>query len=657
MSDSPENTQMLEAIQALRRMRGLMENVESALQETYGVTVQGLLQQAEKQEPADVETEKQNLDFSLFYFSQDTHQADMYRLLIEGATFADQNGFSAVWLPERHFHEFGGPFPNPSVLAAALAVKTKKIRLRAGSVVLPLHHPVRVVEDWSVIDNLSDGRVDLAFVPGWNADDFLFAPNHFENRKDVMAQNMDTMSQLWRGDVVSFPNGKGEEATVCTYPRPIQPELPAWLTCTGSLEGFVEAGRFGRDILTALLFQSVDELAEKIVAYKDAREAAGYDRETGRVALMLHTFVGQDEREIERVAKPAFVAYLESSVALWRQSNIDLDQLDDRARRRVLEVAYERYRRTASLIGTVDECQQMAQRVMDAGVTEIASLIDFGIDDDLVLASLNTLNILRKKINTPKQVQDTQELVSVLSESLVGYQMVIHQPKPSARLRLFCLPYAGGSPSVFAGWPNALPDDVEMCVLGMPPNCSTLSELFDVLLPELQNHLDKPFAFYGHSVGGFIAFELARKLRALFQVEPEHLFIGSQQAPQATFPYPDPSFLMTPDGFETLRALTPIHLPDSVKENEALLKRLLRPIIPAVALQHETYTYMPQAALNCPITVFGGTQDPVLNEHLLSLWRVHTAKEFDLHMLPTGHIFSGEQHMQVIEKISSSLRV
>src|SRR5262249_11497947 len=89
-------------------------------------------------------------DFSLFYFAAAApDEKDPYRLLLEGAKFGDANGFDAIWMPERHFHAFGAPYPNPAIAAAAIAAQTKRLRIRAGSCVLPLHHPIRVAEDWS----------------------------------------------------------------------------------------------------------------------------------------------------------------------------------------------------------------------------------------------------------------------------------------------------------------------------------------------------------------------------------------------------------------------------------------------------------------------------------------------------------------------------
>lgn len=120
------------------------------------------------------------MEFSLFYFSGDgsTTHNDKYRLLIEGATFADRHGFTAIWTPERHFHDFGGLYPNPALMGVAIAMITQQIQIRAGSVVLPLQHPLRVAEEWAVVDNLSNGRTGIAVASGWHPNDFVLYPEN-----------------------------------------------------------------------------------------------------------------------------------------------------------------------------------------------------------------------------------------------------------------------------------------------------------------------------------------------------------------------------------------------------------------------------------------------------------------------------------------------
>ncbi|MEV0251499.1 MupA/Atu3671 family FMN-dependent luciferase-like monooxygenase [Nocardia sp. NPDC050712] len=340
-----------------------------------------------------------SLEFGLFFFASDAQHAESqrYRLLFDSARFADAHGFSSIWLPERHFHKFGGLYPNPAVLAAGLAAITQRVRIRAGSVVLPLHNPVRVAEDWSVVDNLSDGRVDVAFATGWNPDDFVLAPDNYQSRVDVTRAGMASVQQLWRGESVSLPNGVGEARSVRIFPAPIQPDLATWVTCSGGIERFEMAGELGANVLTALLFQSVDELADKITAYRKARENHGHDPGAGKVTVMLHTFVGADEAAVRQTVRGPFKSYLADSVDLWRRGAEALDTLDDRSRNKVLDFAFERYYRSNGLFGTPDSALPMVESLHRAGAGEIACLIDFGVATPTVLDGLQSLATLADK--------------------------------------------------------------------------------------------------------------------------------------------------------------------------------------------------------------------------------------------------------------------
>jgi natural product biosynthesis luciferase-like monooxygenase protein/amino acid adenylation domain-containing protein len=363
-------------------------------------------------------SERKNVQFSLLYFSSnDTEVAgNKYELLLEGAKFADQHDFTAVWVPERHFHPFGGLYPNPSVLASALAAVTQKIRLRAGSVVLPMHHPIRVAEEWAVVDNLSSGRVDVAFAIGWNPNDFVLAPTNYASRKEVFYSSIETFQRLWRGETVVLPNGLGKETAIKVYPLPRQPQLIPWITCSGSVERFTEAGAIGANVLTALLFQSLEELAAKIKAYRDARAQHGYDPASGHVTLMLHTFIGEDIDEVRQKVRRPFIEYLKSSVDLWRNNSTKLDGLAPHEQEQVLSYAFERYFQTHALIGTPQTGKKMIERLSIIGVDEIACLIDFGVDTEAVMESFYSLNILRKRYQKEfagqKQVVEQSETVT-----------------------------------------------------------------------------------------------------------------------------------------------------------------------------------------------------------------------------------------------------
>lgn len=337
------------------------------------------------------------VDFSLFYFAADSGESkgkDLYRLLLDGARFADTNGFRAVWVPERHFHAFGGAYPNPSVLAGAVAASTDRVEIRAGSVVLPLQDPLRVAEEWAVVDNLSDGRVGLSFASGWQPDDFVLAPDGYTTRKESLWDDIDVVRRLWAGESVSRRNGVGSDIDVRTLPRPVQAELPMWATAAGSDETFRRAGATGVNLLTHLLGQNVQELARKIGIYRAARAGAGHDE--GVVTLMLHTFVHPDAEVVREVVREPFKAYLRSSIDLMQglARSLGLDPVRDREV--IVDHAFERYSSTSALFGTPESCADLVRALAGAGVDEIACLIDFGVPDDLVLDALGNIAAVRQ---------------------------------------------------------------------------------------------------------------------------------------------------------------------------------------------------------------------------------------------------------------------
>ncbi|HVG95874.1 MAG TPA: MupA/Atu3671 family FMN-dependent luciferase-like monooxygenase, partial [Chloroflexota bacterium] len=370
-------------------------------------------------------------DFSLFYFASDEgadSAGEKYRLLLEGARFADRNGFVAVWTPERHFHAFGGLYPNPAVAGAAIAAVTERVQIRAGSVVSPLHHPIRIAEEWALVDNLSQGRVGISFAAGWQPNDFVLAPQNFADRKNVMVEGIETVKRLWRGETVGFPGPKGDEVAVRTLPRPVQPELPTWVTVAGNPESYRMAGELGAGVLTHLLGQTIEELAQKLALYRAAWRAAGHPGE-GHVALMLHTFVGDDEDAVRETVREPMKGYLRSSVdlikaAAWSfpafknrdasggqaaMQSFDASALDEATMDALLDHAFNRYYGTSGLFGTPESCQQMIDRVREIGVDEVACLIDFGVASATALEHLDQLNRLRELCQTVPATEAGEE--------------------------------------------------------------------------------------------------------------------------------------------------------------------------------------------------------------------------------------------------------
>ncbi|HKS08832.1 MAG TPA: MupA/Atu3671 family FMN-dependent luciferase-like monooxygenase [Pyrinomonadaceae bacterium] len=348
------------------------------------------------------------LDFSLFYFADDNavYGEDKYRLYREGAVFADRHHLAAVWTPERHFHEKAGLYPNPSVLSAALATITNHVQLRAGSVVLPLHNSLRVAEEWSVVDNLSQGRAGVSFTSGWMPNDFAFFPERYPTKREEMFRGIQEVQELWRGQPIAGRDGVGKEIELRIFPKPIQAELPIWLTCSGGPEMFEKAGELGCHVLTALLTQSLEEATPKIQLYRDSLARHGHDPRSGKVVMMMHTFIGEDAEAVLQKVRAPLTKYLKSHLNLIETGaeslNLGVDVRDqdpEKVRDQMAAFAFERYYRTSSLIGTPTSCMKMIERLKAIGVDEVACLIDFGIDVDSVLESLEHLVVLRDLSN------------------------------------------------------------------------------------------------------------------------------------------------------------------------------------------------------------------------------------------------------------------
>ena len=373
------------------------------------------------------------MDFSIYYWGNDDGAGrDKYRLLLEGAKFADQNGFCAVWTPERHFHAFGGPYPNPSVTGAAVAAVTEQIGVRAGSCVAPLHHPARIAEEWAVIDNLTNGRAGLAIASGWQPDDFVLRPeNTPPENKPAMFDAIEQVRKLWRGEAVGFPRKDGQLHEVVTQPRPVSKELPIWVTTAGNPETWREAGRNGANVLTHLLGQSVEEVGEKIGLYRQALRDAGYNPDDFAVTLMLHTCLADTRDMAREIAREPMKDYLRSAAGLIKQYawafpafkkpegvknafELNLGDLSDDDLEGILDFAFERYFNDSGLFGTVNDALARVEQLKAIGVSEIACLIDYGIETDQVLEGLKPLAEVVKQSAPQRDHEETDFSIAAM---------------------------------------------------------------------------------------------------------------------------------------------------------------------------------------------------------------------------------------------------
>lgn len=345
-------------------------------------------------------------------------------------------------------------------------------------------------------------------------------------------------------------------------------------------------------------------------------------------------------------------SYLTSKESLTQEAN-NLN-LETDSFRNILLAATDREQLLSSRL-----VEQVA-RVLGTSAAKLdtsKSLTNLGLDSLMAVELSNRIkNELEAKVPAMKIMQglNISQLTAEIMEQLTGAAkqnvsvktgdwLVFPRPNSEARLRLFCLPYINGSSSVFSQWPEKLPPDIEVCAVQLPggsdrlnePPIQTLTSLIETLTDVLIPHLNKPFAFYGHSLGALISFELARYLRQKTGKIPVHLFVAALQAPQLPHPYPSISHL---SDSQALKKASLLDLPEAFGQNPELMQLLLPGLKAGIAIS-QNYTYAPDKPLECPITAFGGNQDKVITQEHLLAWEKQTSSTFNLQIFPGNHLF------------------
>lgn len=237
---------------------------------------------------------------------------------------------------------------------------------------------------------------------------------------------------------------------------------------------------------------------------------------------------------------------------------------------------------------------------------------------------------------------------------------VYARPNPQARLRLFCFPYAGGSASIYRSWSAQLPAEVALYPIQIPGRETRLLEQpftqIDALIPALAQalrpHLGMPFAFFGHSMGALVSFELARYLRDSRAPTPIHLFASGRRAPQ--IPSADPPIYHLPEAEFLAEVRRYNGTPDDVLENAELMQVVL-PALRADFTLLETYAYRPGEPLACAISAFGGLDDHRVSQEALTAWREQTRGAFRMRMLEGDHFFLHSARDQLLGYLSEDL--
>lgn len=235
--------------------------------------------------------------------------------------------------------------------------------------------------------------------------------------------------------------------------------------------------------------------------------------------------------------------------------------------------------------------------------------------------------------------------------------------KPGAvprRMRLFCLAYAGGSAHAFAGWQDALDPSIEVCAVQLPGRGARFREppigSMPVLIEELGGVIDRygdlPFAFFGHSLGGLLAFELARHCRAAGLRQPIHLFASGAAAPQHRDAPEERHKLPEPEFIAMLREYE--GTPPELLEHEELMALVL-PMLRADFGMVDEYRYRPEPPLSMPMTVLAGTKDERVVGPQVDEWAKETTGPCQVSWFDGGHFFLQSHRAEVLQLVRRTL--
>ena len=238
-------------------------------------------------------------------------------------------------------------------------------------------------------------------------------------------------------------------------------------------------------------------------------------------------------------------------------------------------------------------------------------------------------------------------------------RFVCRRPVKDAPLRLFCFPYAGGGVTAFRTWPDYLPHNIELQTLEMPgreaqlrlPSFVRVEPLVRAIGDAIKDYMDRPFAFFGHSMGGLVSFELARLLRREGATQPAALFVSGRRPPH--LPIEPPTYNLPEDEFiEELRRMG--GTPEEVLTHPELLTLLL-PTLRSDFELCQTYSHTEEPPFTFPITAFGGLNDQFVPREEMDRWREQTTGPFQLRMFPGDHFFLHSSQALLLQMLSRDL--
>lgn len=326
------------------------------------------------------------------YYPEDGSAQDYYRLLLDEIVYAEELGFDSAWIGEHHFCDF--ICPSPAVFLAAAAQRTSRIRIGTSVALLPLHDPIRLAEDYAMLDVLSDGRFDLGVSRGFQKTGYDGFQIPMEESRARFAESVELIDKVWSQDSVTHAGQFRQVDRLRVMPRPVQqPRPPIWIGAGPTPESYLFAGERGYDLMLATVLAPIEAFASFMPSYRDALTAAGHDPGEARILGGNHLYVGTSKAQAMALWEKYYLRYMHFVEALFSDKDYEGTtqfKAFEGAKEFFSTVEFEDATSTIAVCGDAKECiDSVAKSEELVGCTDYFIMADLGgLPRDELWASL-----------------------------------------------------------------------------------------------------------------------------------------------------------------------------------------------------------------------------------------------------------------------------
>ena len=317
----------------------------------------------------------------------DGDSRSIYQRWLEQIDAAETLGFDSLWVTEHHFRRFGGMMPSPTVILAAAAQRTKKMRLGAAVSIIPMHNPLRIAEEFAMVDQLSDGRLNFGAGRGMHPTEYAVFGYDWNDAQKRLPEGLDIIVRAWSGEEFEWQGEHYRFPKLRVYPQPVQqPHPPIYVTANRDPESFHMIGRRGHHLMTLPWIATNEEQRPRVEMYQSALREGGHKVEERDVFTMYPIYVGTDDRQ----AREEVIEHWHR----WRAFAMEAQNLtpENPAYARVLaHLDYDAMVRDGrGVFGGPETCARILNRIIEVvGTTHIGLTFHFGgLSQDKVLRSM-----------------------------------------------------------------------------------------------------------------------------------------------------------------------------------------------------------------------------------------------------------------------------